>query len=74
MDDELLKKISKEGNLHPSNKVMDILRKVVRATKEEDAKICEEEINEWSKTAGDEWCKDEKTALIYAAMKIRASK
>lgn len=42
MDDELLKKISKEGNLHPSNKVMDILRKVVRATKEEDVKICEE--------------------------------
>ena len=67
MDNELLKKISKEGNLHPSNKVMDILRKVVRATKEEDAKICEDEIASWS-------CQDEKTALGMAAKSIRASK
>lgn len=42
MDDELLKKISKQGNLHPSNKIMDILRKVVCATKEEDAQICDD--------------------------------
>ena len=72
MDNELLKKISKEGNLHPSNKVMDILRKVVRATKEEDAKICEDEIASWQRATMS--CQDEKIALGMAAKSIRASK
>lgn len=67
MDDELLKKISKEGNLHPSNKVMDILRKIVRATKEEDAKICE---NEYYRSGEDL----EYGGCMVAADAIRASK
>lgn len=65
MDDDLLKKISKDGNLHPSNKVMDIVRKIVRATKEEDARICEEK-------QGTEWVSLEAGAELADA--IRASK
>lgn len=72
MDDELLKKISKEGNLHPSNKVMDILRKVVRATKEEDAKICESESLTYT-IGSDEECGWE-MAIEECASSIRASK
>lgn len=42
------------------------------ATKEEDAKICEEEIESWERATSS--CVDEKTALRIAAKEILASK
>lgn len=42
------------------------------ATKEEDAKICEEEIESWERVTSS--CVDEKTALRIAAKAIIASK